>query len=87
MLTVISNPRMMAFGGIQAAVGNAGGQKLAISNANDLAKANSISVEIRLEPGLIASVTNQASQVAVVRVTNDLHQDSPMSRSVKRLVS
>jgi hypothetical protein len=40
MMTVLAKPRFMNLGGMQAVIGNAGGNRLALTNADDLARRN-----------------------------------------------
>ena len=89
-LTVLSRPRMMEIGGIQAAVGNAGRNQLALTNAADLraaARPGPVEINITLDPGLRAEITNDASQAAVIRVNTNLKQDTDTSRAVKALTT
>jgi hypothetical protein len=88
MLTVLARPRMMDLGGVQAAVGNAGVNRLAIADANQLQErfgGGKTVVEVRLSPGLTASIVEQSRDAAVVTVTQQLDQDSTLSRKVKGL--
>ena len=80
---------MMEIGGIQAAVGNAGRNQLALTNAADLQRARPgpVEINITLDPGLRAEITNDASQAAVIRVNTNLKQDTDTSRAVKALTS
>jgi lambda family phage tail tape measure protein len=90
MLTVLARPRLMDIGGIQAAVGNAGRDRLAITDANQLQQrmgSGRVDITIHMEPGLKASIINDASNVAVVRVAHDLKTDSEISRGVKGVAS
>lgn len=89
MLTVLNNPKMMSIGGIQAAVGNAAGNKLAITGADALARAaggGQVDININLEPGLVANITNNAPKVAVVTINRDSKRNTDFARNIKGLV-
>jgi hypothetical protein len=90
MLTVLSRPRMMEVGGIQAAVGNAAGHRLAITGADDLARAGGaghIVIELRAQPGYEARIIHNSVQNARVVVVRDMGEDSELSKATRRLVS
>jgi len=77
-LTVLSRPRMMEIGGIQAAVGNAGRNQLALTNAADLQRAGPggrLVIEVNVSPDAEARITDNAINGAVVRVNANLKQD------------
>jgi hypothetical protein len=92
MLTVLARPRMMQIGGVEAAVGNAGPQRLAITDAAALAGRSasgggSAEVLIRLSPGLEGSITQNSIEGARVRIVRDMKEDSELSQTTRKLVS
>lgn len=90
MLTVLAKPRYMQLGGIQAVVGNAGRNRLAITNADDLADqaGGSISgravIEVRPAPGYEASIISDAIDGAELRVTQNVRRHTPLRQAVKQ---
>ena len=92
MLTVLSRPRLMQIGGVEAAVGNAGPHRLAITDAADLAgRSNNgggaAEIVIRLSPGLEADITKNSIEGARIRIVRDMHEDSELSQTTRKLVS
>ncbi len=91
MLTVLSRPRLMQLGGVEAAVGNAGSQRLAITDAAALSdratKGGMAEIAIRLSPGLEASITQNSIEGARIRIVRDMHEDSDLSQATRKLVS
>lgn len=92
MLTVLARPRMMEIGGMQAVVGNAGSNRLAITSADELASRGGgaggvLDIRVTLGPELRAEIVNQAVRGAQVRVAQDMREDSPISRGVKGLTA
>ena len=96
VLAVLSQPRMMNLGGLQSYVGRVQGSELAMTNARDLKSAvgnrqsamgGVITVEVRGTKDFEARVVDSSIEGAVVRVVNDLHQDTPMSSAVKGLTA
>jgi hypothetical protein len=87
MLTVLAKPRMMEVGGMQAVVGNAGSNRLAITNANDLARGagGSVQIHVSLDQGLRAEIVDQSIQGAVVTVTTEMGRDTKLRRAVKQV--
>ena len=86
MLTVLARPRMMEIGGMEAVVGNAGNNRLAITNADRLQQRGGVvDIRVTLGPELRAEIVNQSVEGARVRVQQDLTQDTPISRGVKGL--
>jgi hypothetical protein len=87
MLTVLARPRFMDVGGMQAIVGQAGRNTLAITNASDLASRGGVSgsavIEIQPAPGYEATITANAIQGAVLKVTSDLGQHTPLRQAAK----
>ena len=86
VMTVLARPRMMQVGGIQAQVGQAGSHTLAITNANDLAKAagggERTHIVVELSQGLEARIVEQASNVSVAKVTNQVQRATPLREAV-----
>jgi hypothetical protein len=91
MLTVLARPRMMEVGGMQAVVGSAQGNRLAITNADELASRGGaggvVDIRVTLGPELRAEIVNQSVQGARVVVANDMRADTPISRGVKGLAA
>lgn len=91
MMTVLARPRMMEVGGMQAVVGSAQGQQLAITNAADLAgrggAGGTIVIQVQGTPDFEARVVQNSVKGAVVQVAQDMRQDSPISRGVKGLTA
>lgn len=95
VLAVLSRPRFMEIGGLASYVGSVQGQRVAMTNADDLARSaggrggagGTIVVEVRGTRDFEARVIDSSIEGAVVRVVNDLHQDGPMSNAVKGLTS
>jgi lambda family phage tail tape measure protein len=94
MLAVLSRPRTMAVGGIEAVVGNVGPNRLALMDADDygtMAKggrggmSGAIRVEVVLSSDLEARVIRNAIEGAEVRVIHGLETDSPISRASRSL--
>lgn len=88
MLTVLSRPRMMNVGGIQAAVGMAEGNKLAITDADQLAArgggaGGTITIEVLHSPETEARIVRNSVDGAVVRVTRDMGQHTRLREAVK----
>jgi hypothetical protein len=87
MLTVLSRPRMMDIGGMSAVVGKAGNNTLAITNAADLANrgiSGSAVIEVRPAAGYEANIVESAIQGAVLKVTSDMSQHTPLRQAVKQ---
>lgn len=92
MLTVLARPRMMEVGGMQAVVGSAQGNRLAITSADALAQGGAaasgqIVIQVQGTPEFEARVVSNSVKGAVVQVANDMRQDTPISRGVKGLAS
>jgi len=91
MLTVLARPRMMEIGGMQAVVGSAQGNQLAITSAGDLANrggaGGQVNIRVTLGPELRAEIVSQSVRGAVVQVANEMRQDTPISRGVKGLTA
>lgn len=96
VLAVLSKPRFMQIGGLQSYVGSVAGSELAMTNARDLRSAvggqragvgGQIVVEVRGTKDFEARIVDSSIEGAVVRVVNDLHQDTPVSSAVKGLTA
>ena len=91
-LTVLARPRMMDIGGMNAVVGQAGSQTLAITNAAALAGAaggvsGTAVIEIQPAAGYEASIVSSAILGAVVKVTSALGQNTALRQAAKQAVS
>lgn len=90
MLTVLARPRMMSFGGLEAAVGNAGPNRLAITQADRLQQfagaSGRVTIEVRPAAGYEAAIVDQAIRGARVVVVQDMTQDSDLSKATRRLM-
>lgn len=89
MLTVLAKPRMMEIGGMQSVVGYAQGNRLAITNADQLAaRAGSgsgmVEIRVTLGPELRAEIVNQSVQNAVVTVTQEAQSNTPLRRAIRQ---
>ncbi len=87
MLTVLAKPRFMEVGGIQSVVGNAGPNRLAISNADELAARGGngiVDIRVTLGPELRAEIVNQSVQNAVVTVTQEAQSNTPLRRAIRQ---
>lgn len=93
MLTVLARPRMMEVGGMQAVVGSAQGNRLAITSADALAAGGgggaggTIVIQVQGTPDFEARVVSNSVKNAQVQVANDMRQDTPISRGVKGLTA
>lgn len=93
MLTVLARPRMMEVGGMQAIVGSAQGNRLAITSADGLAQSGggaaggTIVIQVQGTPDFEARVVSNSVRGAQVQVANDMRADTPISRGVKGLAS
>ena len=91
MLTVLARPKFMEVGGVEAVVGNAGPNRLAITNADALAgrsgAGGTIVIQVQGTPDFEARVVSNSVKGARVQVANDMRTDSPISRGVKGLTS
>jgi len=88
MMTVLARPRFMEVGGVQAVVGNAGGNRLAITDADQLANAGGggvVVIEVRHSPETEARIVENSVKGAVVRVTSEMSRDTKLSRVTKQL--
>jgi hypothetical protein len=92
MLTVLARPRMMNVGGMEAVVGNAGSNRLAVTNADDLARRGSgagghVTIEIAHSEEAKARIVNQAIEGAEVRIVQKAPLTGPLRQALKRAVS
>jgi hypothetical protein len=91
MLTVLARPRMMEIGGMQAVVGSAQGNRLAITSAEALAQNGGggglAEIRVTMEQGLKGEIIQNSIKGAQVQVANDMRQDTPISRGVKGLTA
>ena len=82
---------MMDIGGMQAVVGQAGNRTLAITDAGALAGSAGISgsaiIQIQPAPGYEALIVSNAIQGAVLKVTSDMGQNTPLRQAAKQAVS
>ncbi|MGC3961101.1 MAG: phage tail tape measure C-terminal domain-containing protein [Verrucomicrobiota bacterium] len=93
MMTVLARPRMMEVGGMQAGVGSAQGNRLAITNADALAQSGGggingqAQIVVTLGPELRAEIVQQSIKGARVQVAQDMRADTDISRGVKGLTA
>lgn len=87
MMAVLSRPRLMNLGGIEAAVGNAQGNRLALASADALAQraGGNIVVEIRHSPETEARIVENSVQGAVVRVTRDMGRNTQLREATRKI--
>ena len=90
MMTVLARPRFMQIGGMQAVVGNAGGNRLAITNADALARGGGgganghVVIEVRHSEAAQAEIVEQSVQGAVVRVTREAQRHTRLREAIKK---
>lgn len=90
MMTVLSRPRPMAFGGVEAVTGFARGRELAVMPAGGAAmlaagqsgNTGRIVIDVNLDPGLRANITQEAVAGAEVRLTQQAGRDSEFRRAI-----
>jgi hypothetical protein len=92
LLTVMAQPRSVNFNGLSARVGNVGGRAMAITDANDLSRAGGgaggmIVIQLSHSPETEARIVRNSVRGAQVQITQDLGQDTPVSRGVKRVAT
>ena len=90
MLTVLARPRKMEIGGMEAVVGNAGRNTLAITNAADLAgrpAGGRIEINVNMEPGLRGEIIDQSVQGAEIRIVQRARQHSSVRNAIKAAAS
>jgi hypothetical protein len=86
MLTVLAKPRFMELGGIEAVVGQAGRNTLAITNANDLARGGAgghVVIEIRHSDTAEARIVSSSIKGAILQVTKEAQQSGPLRKALK----
>lgn len=91
MMTVLARPRFMELGGVEAVVGQAGRNTLAITNAAQLAASQSsggaggrLVIEIAHSDQARARIISDAVQGAEVRIIQRAGQSSPVRDAIKR---
>ena len=80
---------MMDIGGMQTVVGNAGANRLAITNADDLARGGAggrIVIELRHSDKAEAEIIESSVEGALVRVTKEMRRDSALSNTTRKLM-
>ena len=92
LLTVMAQPRLANINGLSARVGNVGGRAMAITDANALSRGGGgaggmVNINVHLAPGLRAEIVRDSVRGAQVQITQDLGQDTPVSRGVKRVAT
>ncbi len=95
VMTVLARPRMMNIGGVNAMVGGAGGDTLAITRAGDLGGSRGsgngsgglLVIQVDLGADLEARITQNSISGAEVRINTNLTTNTPTAAAVKRLVS
>lgn len=89
VLSVLSKPRFLEVGGLSAIVGNMGGRRIALTDANDLAAGAAgaggrIVVEVQGTPDFEARVVSNSVKGAVHEVTSQMGQQSRLSRVTRQ---
>jgi hypothetical protein len=93
MLTVLARPRRMEIGGMEAVVGQAGRNTLAITNAHALASGGGggangrVVIEIQHSESAEARIVNNSVQNAELRIVQRANQNSPLRDAIKRASS
>jgi len=94
VLAVLSKPRFMAIGGLQSYVGSVQGSELAMTNARDLRAAignrqspigGEIVVVVRGTKDFEARVVDSSIEGALVRVHNEVLQDTGLRSAIKEV--
>lgn len=92
MMTVLAKPRFMNMGGMQAVIGNAGGNRLALTNADELAQRNQgggrnvnghIVLEVRGNQEFEARLVSTAVNGAEVRVTQNMNRSTRLRQATR----
>lgn len=88
MAAILARPTFRSIGGIDAIVGNAGSNRLAMMNADDLENRGGgagghIHIQIDHTPETQARIISQAIDGAEVRVTKNMSRNTPLRQSVK----
>jgi hypothetical protein len=93
MLTVLARPQYRNIGGLDAIVGNAGNNKLAITNADALAArqggsgaSGTVHIEISHSEESKAAIISQSIDGAEVRVTQRMRQNSQLRDAAKKIM-
>ncbi|NUN53265.1 MAG: hypothetical protein HUU06_10845, partial [Planctomycetaceae bacterium] len=93
VMTVLSRPRFERINGVPAQIGYAGGNRLAITSADALARGGGgaaggmVDIRVTLSPEVKAEVVNQSVQNARVAIVQDMSSDSQLSRVTRQKVS
>jgi hypothetical protein len=89
MLAVLARPTFRSVGGLDAVVGSAGNNRLALTNADDLAnsgggRGGTIHIQIDHTPETQARIVSQAVDGAEVRVTQNMQRNTPLRQSIRK---
>jgi hypothetical protein len=86
MLTVLARPRFMQIGGVEAIVGNAGNQKLAITKPENVGAGVSgkLLVNVGLEPGLRAAIVDEAITGSIITIERRAVQAGSTREAIRR---
>lgn len=92
MLTVLSKPRTMSVGGIEAVVGQAGNNTLAITSASDLANrggssAGTLKIEISHSDESKAKIISSSIQGAETNIITKAQQNTYLRKALRKAVS
>ena len=91
MMAALARPTFRSLGGIDAIVGNAGTNRLAIANADDLANrghaGGTIHIQIDHTPETQATIVQNSIKGAVTEVTKQMKRNSPLSSATKALTA
>lgn len=92
VMTVLARPRFERINGVPAQIGYAGGNRLAITSADALARGGGgaggmVDIRVTLSPEVKAEIVNQSVQNARVAVVQDMSTDSQLSRVTRQKVS
>lgn len=93
VMTVLSRPRFERINGVPAQIGYAGGNRLAITSADALARGGggaaggNIVIEVRYSKDTEVRVLEQSVQNARVAIVQDMSSDSQLSRVTRQKVS
>jgi len=90
MLAALARPTFRSIGGLDAVVGNAGNNRLALTNADDLANGGGgnrggvIHIQIDHTPETQARIVSAAVDQAEVRVATNMQRNTPLRQSVRK---
>lgn len=89
-ISVLSKPRFMDVGGISAVVGNMGGRRIAMTDANELqnggrAGGGQLHVKVTMDEGLRGEIVSSSIKGAVHEVTNNMGQNSKLARVTRQV--